>query len=257
MQPVVLKVSCEAGIHRIPLKLHRSGVLVPAYLTQAIATLFPDAGHDLEKGFNGLACAVKYEDEDGDLCTLIEQTFPDFIARATRTSGGRTVLKVHVDFSKENPRRVVEEDQREHPMDEVSVSSDDSWEFVEHLDSCSRSGAPEALEEDQQACKRASFDDHDVPDEIQAELQRAKAACEAEVVRHLDEWLGELQKDSPSSYEDWIAAVHPENVRTGADGLRVVDSRMYLEGSFHRQLWKERTALSLDLLSPDRRCKIM
>lgn len=77
-------------------------------------------------------------------------------------------------------------------------------------------------------------------EEMRAEMERIKAACEAELVRHLDEWLA-TNPDQPT-YEHWISAVHPENARRDGAGNLVIDARLYLEDSAHRRIWNDHAA---------------
>jgi len=54
----------------------------------------------------------------------------------------------------------------------------------------------------------------------------------------LDEWL--LNAGGLPTYENWLAELHPENVRKRTALGPVIDGRMYLEGCFQRQLWNRR-----------------
>mmetsp|Transcript_14280 Transcript_14280/g.39418 ORF Transcript_14280/g.39418 Transcript_14280/m.39418 type:complete len:366 (+) Transcript_14280:46-1143(+) len=74
-------------------------------------------------------------------------------------------------------------------------------------------------------------------DEVLLEVERIKAACVAELRRHLTEWL--LVNVEQPRYEDWIRAVHPENVAEEPCGRLVIDARLYLKDSLHRKLWNE------------------
>lgn len=323
----VLKISCDRETYR--LQLGRD----PSYASvlKAIEELWDSSS----------ISSIKYCDEEGDLCILVEATFSDFLQTSQEITGGRRVLKAEVQLSPAVPTsdeaapvadcaEVDQEDQwtelsedaplqpgdvvyrkgqactvvvvshetcpphvivrtpagnevgteltylqREPPptaseckdnsaeirgdscstgdissadsaassFNVVAERSDDSdgllydWCFVEHgqaqpdLASCRDTSIAEMDEEDTA---------EDGMEEIQAELSRIKAACEDELARHLDEWL--LTGASSSTYEDWIAAVHPENVKQTPSSGYVVDERMYLEGSFHRQLWNGRVA---------------
>lgn len=74
--------------------------------------------------------------------------------------------------------------------------------------------------------------------EVKAQQDRTRTVCEAEVEKHLDEWL--LNADGLPTYENWLAELHPENLRKRATAGPVIDGRMYLEGCFQRQLWNRR-----------------
>merc|ERR1712196_437024 len=63
----------------------------------------------------------------------------------------------------------------------------------------------------------------------EAMVAATHAACMATLRIHLEQ---HLQAHPASSYEDWIAAVHPENAT--AQGI---DHRFYMEQSEHRKLW--------------------
>ena len=52
--------------------------------------------------------------------------------------------------------------------------------------------------------------------------------------RHLEEFL---ITHPESTYEQWIAALHPENVE---EGSAMIDHRFYVEDSDHRILWNEK-----------------
>jgi len=283
---------------------------------------------------------MKYIDEEGDNCTLVEATFTDFMETAQETSCGRYMLKVQVERlpltlapeemqpmadsanmeaeegqwifeeeireeeerkrkrrdeedarqneeakrrrdeeERENKRKEDEEEERkavetraklereqEHEKelcrqrlewdnsregewsgceeeenapteaDDVDSGLEEDWEFVEcdRLEPANSSDCAVAAE------RPAEDEEDDTMKEIKAELNRIKAACEAELERHLDEWL--LTAHGQPRYEDWIAAVHPENVKEKLISGHVIDARMYLEGSFHRQLWNLRVA---------------
>lgn len=75
-----------------------------------------------------------------------------------------------------------------------------------------------------------------------AEMERMKRAtmeaCMAEVESHLVRYL---QDNRNGTYEEWIASVHPENQQVNpCTGERVIDHRLYVEGSDHRRLWNTR-----------------
>jgi mRNA deadenylase 3'-5' endonuclease subunit Ccr4 len=90
----------------------------------------------------------------------------------------------------------------------------------------------------------------EIPCEIAVEIERIKAACEAELQRHLSEWLSQVGRAQPT-YQDWIADVHPENVRE-IEGVKVIDARLYLADSFHRLLWNQHVALTEGLDAEER-----
>lgn len=241
----VLKITCESAIHRIQL----SGEPDYPCIQKAVQELWPNSSLEW----------MKYMDEEGDFCTLVEATFTDFVQTAQESNCGRQILKVQVarlplvlpsedlDLLAEYVDVEAEvQEQKGEPREEANDSDsfflDEDWEFVDHgwdlpnSSSCATSvESPADLQEAED----------DTMKEIQAELERIKAACEAELERHLDEWLQTPQ--AAGTYEDWIAAVHPENVKERLPGGPVIDPRMYLEGSFHRQLWNLRIEAMEDL----------
>jgi len=74
--------------------------------------------------------------------------------------------------------------------------------------------------------------------QLQAMKQEAYQACLAEVEAHLDTFL---QGNPQATYEEWIAEIHPENMRTNTnDGEIPIDHRFYMEASDHRLLWNAR-----------------
>jgi len=82
----VLKITCNGETYR--LTLHEE----PTYdsVSRAVAALRPDLAPQSVSA--PLESCAKYEDEDGDLCTLAPQTFDDFLEQqAARTSGAQRV----------------------------------------------------------------------------------------------------------------------------------------------------------------------
>jgi len=247
---IVLKISCNSEIHRV--QLHQDSDYNSIHT--AVQGLWPSYSIRW----------MKYIDEEGDLCTLVEATFTDFMQTVQETGCGRPMMKVqvacvpllvateemdlladYVDVEAEEQDRKAEEQARQR-KEEEQVRLDqlrqleeqlaeekrllEDWELVE-LDSSSE--APTVKSEVEEI-----DEEDDTMKEIQCELNRIKAACEAELERHLDEWLQTTH--AQASYEDWIAAVHPENVKETLPSGYIIDQRMYLDGSFHRQLWNQR-----------------
>jgi len=250
--------------------------------------------------------SMKYVDEEGDWCTLVEATFTDFLETAQAAAGGRKIVKVDVEASSLSPapelfeaikmqneelrqrrhaittREDRHEDLASHAekgdpdhkcematdMQEIDTgeavgdgfaadfaivdkASDEEtalgedWEFVEHSHTLAES-QPSSAQEASEPFKVKAEPEDEMMREIREELERIKAACEAELERHLDEWLPTIKETL--RYESWIAAVHPENVKGKSDDGPIIDERMYLAGSFHRQLWNSKTS-GLDGLS--------
>jgi len=190
---------------------------------------------------------------------------------------------------KKSEQRQIEEEEERRKDEEKCMKAEDAnkieddllaeWEFVEltHLNlvnSGNFEDGMEGLEAEMNGIKEHDIEDipaeinrikahlssvnsgkcEDGMEDIQAEIDRIKAACEAEVDKHLGEWL--LSNQGALAYEDWIAAVHPENVKGSSSIGPIIDSRMYLERSFHRKLWNTRTAeLSCLSAAEKQRCQ--
>lgn len=64
-------------------------------------------------------------------------------------------------------------------------------------------------------------------------VRESQAECMNEIIDHLESYLIEHKV---STYEEWIAAVHPDNAEY-EDGR--IDHRFYAEDSDHRLLWNQ------------------
>jgi len=78
-------------------------------------------------------------------------------------------------------------------------------------------------------------------DDIQS-LERlrdeARRACLEQMDSHLTQYLFETGDRLPAPhYEEWVAALHPENVTVQAGVVTKLDARFYKEQSDHRRLW--------------------
>lgn len=88
-------------------------------------------------------------------------------------------------------------------------------------------------------------------------VAEATRACEIALEQHLGEWLDAPETPPKPIYEQWIQAVHPDNVKRsvgeegGAAGSSAsasapsptaiaIDPRLYLEEDMHRRLWNQR-----------------
>lgn len=205
-------------------------------------------------GFGRGAGSARYLDEEGELCTLVEATFADFVATAKDSPSGHRVFKLefvpatvaavlpHLSPPRAPPiapaapvvdeggAAAVEEDADPSPQvawqwQVLEREAEEDWQMLEASDAL-----PPAAAKEERFAKCSS----EIPQEILDEIEHIKAACEAELLRHLEEWLA-ADPQQPT-YEDWIASVHPENA-SEVLGTRVVDARLYLEDSFHRLLW--------------------
>jgi len=185
----VLKITSQDEIHRLSLQgpPDFEGVMALA------RSVWPSE--------NGQPIA-KYVDEDGDLCTLLEVTFSDFLTTARPSfeeaseSGKRPVLKLVLSSSTTST-----------PISSAAMP-------VEAV-----SGLDDAIEA-----------------EAKAMVELTRTACEEELTRHLQEWLRACQDNQKEVlFESWIKEVHPENAAQNGN----VDGRLYLEASTHRQIWNK------------------
>jgi hypothetical protein len=61
-------------------------------------------------------------------------------------------------------------------------------------------------------------------------IKESIRACEVELEKHLSNWLSKSTCPPKPIYEQWIAAVHPDNVRHGSSQSAIaIDPRLYLE----------------------------
>lgn len=267
----VVKITCLGEIHRVLME----GTPNYAAVMRVIEML--------GISWTG-APEVLYTDCHGERRTFEEASFPDFQKNAAEAAGGRRLFRLEVFPASKDSQLVDAADiedavsaapslgtvyggrQTPEVLEEplapilaspaacpteawhlVGSSADelDDWQLVEPTDLASPSTASSAP-----ASREAT---PDIPEEILLEIERVKAACEAELERHLGEWLLAVDRHQPT-YEDWIADVHPENVRETA-GARVIDARLYLGDSFHRLLWNRQIVLTggLDAAERERR----
>lgn len=82
-------------------------------------------------------------------------------------------------------------------------------------------------------CSQDSYDLANNSERFRVEIcQQAEALCIQAVYDHLTLFL---EKHPFSSYEEWIADLHPENVNRNG----TIDHRFYMEGSDHRKIWNK------------------
>ena len=71
-------------------------------------------------------------------------------------------------------------------------------------------------------------------------VRESTSQCMGQMQTHLGEYL---VGNPTSTYEDWIASLHPDNVKEtkeeDEDGVHKIDHRFYVEGSDHRELWNQ------------------
>lgn len=90
------------------------------------------------------------------------------------------------------------------------------------------------LEKDQGVADKLEFLNKEIlEDQKRKEIVRiSKSEGMKEIVTHLESYL----HDHPNGcYEDWIAALHPDNKTKDGD----IDHRFYVEDSDHRLLWND------------------
>lgn len=268
---------------------------------------------------------IKYDDDEGDECTLVEVTFPDFLdlirqkafvqncqypvmklrmrADTSAESSQPASPKSSACFAEEvafepspepennveNPQGCVDalvapgqQDVRsknvqavegadtlavQNDLEATESDSSDSWIDLEpsrpdrdheelHADSGLSDDADEAealaiKNQSILACQEQHVDSGLSDDADEAEALAIKhqsiLACQEIVTKHLAKWL---ESDPPLiRYEAWIAAVHPDNAKGG-----VIDSRMYLPKSYHRNTWNKNVA-GVDGLTDEEREK--
>jgi hypothetical protein len=78
---VVLKIACQGQTQRLPFDSMPDYAMLEKYISEAVPQV--------------AQYAIKYKDDEGDLCSLVESTFPDFITTGKATSGGE-VLRVEI-----------------------------------------------------------------------------------------------------------------------------------------------------------------
>ncbi|OEU08323.1 hypothetical protein FRACYDRAFT_250116 [Fragilariopsis cylindrus CCMP1102] len=99
--------------------------------------------------------------------------------------------------------------------------------------------------------------------QVREVVRESQLQCLQEIMDHLQLYLFENNSTETSSYEGWIASLHPDNVKDntnnnnnsstsnnissggggggGGGGVReiIIDHRFYMKDSHHRQLWNE------------------
>ena len=97
--------------------------------------------------------------------------------------------------------------------------------------------------------------------QVREVVRESQLQCLQEIMDHLQLYLFENNSTATSSYEGWIASLHPDNVKDNnknnsstsnnnnnnssnsgdGGGVReiIIDHRFYMKDSHHRQLWNE------------------
>jgi len=75
-------------------------------------------------------------------------------------------------------------------------------------------------------------------------VKESQQECMREITEHLKLHIFTITGSSPTcvdryEYEDWIEALHPDNVNYLNSGRYIIDHRFYMKDSHHRQLWNE------------------
>jgi len=167
-----------------------------------------------------------YVDEEGDRCSLVESTFPDFLSTA-KPSGRHQLLRLRLLRSsctaKPAPATAP-------PVTETRAASEKKLEFGAEL---LQGSSPPVSSSD--------------PDEEEAlALARQMQLAGQQVLAiHLQEWLA--SEPISMSYEAWLGELHPENCQDGT-----VDPRMYFQTSVHLRLWNTIAAGAPGLADEDR-----
>lgn len=78
----------------------------------------------------------------------------------------------------------------------------------------------------------------DIKEDVKARLmvRQAESKCLQTVKTHFKEYI---ENYPDSTYEEWIAAIHPENVFFDEEGRKEIDHRFYAQDSVHRLLWNK------------------
>jgi hypothetical protein len=116
---------------------------------------------------------------------------------------------------------------------------------------------PELFIGDNKNSKHATICTNIIEDQnVRQAVRESQLQCLQEITDHLHLYLFE---NTETSYEGWIASLHPDNVKDnnnnnnnsstssknnnggGGGGVReiIVDHRFYMKDSHHRQLWNE------------------
>lgn len=75
-------------------------------------------------------------------------------------------------------------------------------------------------------------------------VDESRDECLREITDHLKLFLFQKSDANPAAneryeYEEWIMALHPDNVHPIGSGRALIDYRFYIADSHHRQLWNE------------------
>lgn len=72
-------------------------------------------------------------------------------------------------------------------------------------------------------------------------VTESRDECIREITDHLKLFLFEKSNSNSEryEYEEWIMALHPENVDFIGSGRSLIDHRFYMKDSHHRELWNE------------------
>jgi hypothetical protein len=166
---------------------------------------------------------------------------------------GRTILSVPDNLLKQKQQQ-----QRQHNNNELD-DNDDHPELFMIGDNNKRNTSS----------KHATLCTTIIEDQQVREVVReSQLQCLQEIMDHLQLYLFENNSTETSSYEGWIASLHPDNVKDnnsnnsstsnnnnnnnnntnsgggdggGGGGVReiIIDHRFYMKDSHHRQLWNE------------------
>jgi len=269
----VLKVTFNGEISRIPLAAK------------------PDLKTVLEKiiavwGGNNLPL-MKYLDEEGDMCTLVEATFADFLLTARppfdSKEAGRPVLKVTLleaegdvfqetsskeslpseESKMDSPTHNHQLQQHEPAGEETEVLELSADILAERTDeqevneTSMDAQTPSAVSESA-VVKRRKVSDMEEEDGSEVAMGESKDLDEEEALAIVEKAKKACEDELANHLRDWLAS-SPADIRYEAwidavhpenasqSGSKTVDSRMYLEASLHRQLWNETAVASADL----------
>uniref|UniRef100_A0A7S4S8U7 Uncharacterized protein n=1 Tax=Alexandrium monilatum TaxID=311494 RepID=A0A7S4S8U7_9DINO len=246
----VLKIACGDEFHRVAMTGPRDFQTVEKALR-----ITGDSPREIP---------AFYLDDEGDECRLVPGSFTDFLTTAkpafedANATGKRPVLRIRLRPACRPPGGARSTAGSESLQDaQPKLEGGDRAEGSPRGNPSGPDGVPwssaggEAVKgpECYHLVDQDSGSDLD-DDEVQVMVESARQACKEAVIEHLTAWLA--SGPSPATFEAWLREVHPENVR-----LDKVDRRMYLEESFHRQLWNEIAVGAPDLTSEERECRFV
>jgi hypothetical protein len=169
----VLKIDCDSDLRRALL----TGTPTYADVDRAIQELWP--GRAIHE--------ARYKDDDGDMCSLTEQTFSDFLIVAKEVNNGRAVLRLHlVPAAARDVVQVAREPFAE-PWQHVERGGETGSEQFHTIADLTDAGTPLA-----EACEEKGYDSQDANDASDTVLDGAATSASTHcaddlVIDHADD----------------------------------------------------------------------